>query len=110
MPVEWQTVTLGEIAKKDPYSFVDGPFGSNLPASCYLDSGVPVIRGSNLSLGTVRFVDDSFVFVSRETADRLQRSTCGQLDIIFTKKGTLGQTAIIPENDRYADIFSQGTR
>ncbi|WP_013320835.1 restriction endonuclease subunit S [Gloeothece verrucosa] len=98
---KWQVVTLEDIAQKDGHGFVDGPFGSNLPASEYVPFGIPVIRGTNLSLGTTRFKDDEFVFVSEETAKRLERSLCEPGDIIFTKKGTLGQTAIIPFNHKY---------
>ena len=34
---EWNQMTLGSIATKDGYGLVDGPFGSNLPASCYTE-------------------------------------------------------------------------
>jgi type I restriction enzyme S subunit len=72
-----------------------------LPASAYVSSGVPVIRGSNLSLGNVSFKGDEFVYVSEETAKRLERSLCEPEDIIFTKKGTLGQTGFVPTTHRY---------
>ena len=36
------------------------------------------------------------MFVSDATVDRLNRSTCIPRDIIFTKKGTLGQVGIVP--------------
>jgi type I restriction enzyme S subunit len=101
LPNEWRMATLAEIARQDGYGLVDGPFGSNLPASTYVPSGIPVIRGSNLSLGNTRFRDDEFVFVSDETAKRLSRSLCSINDIIFTKKGTLGQIGIIPTQSRY---------
>ncbi|TQE99238.1 MAG: restriction endonuclease subunit S [Spiribacter salinus] len=94
----WFRTTLGSIATKDGYGLVDGPFGSNLPASYYTDSGVPVIRGSNLSRGVVRFKADNFVFVSKETAQKLKRSLCKANDIVFTKKGSLGQTGLVPED------------
>lgn len=110
MADDWKTTTLGEIAEGSPHAFVDGPFGSNLPASCYVPKGVPVIRGSNLSLGTVRFSAEEFVHVSNETADRLQRSTCKPLDIIFTKKGTLGQTGFIPDDGRHARYLLSGNQ
>ena len=97
----WQQTTLGAIADKNGYGLVDGPFGSNLPASSYTVVGVPVVRGSNLSLGTSRFNDSEFVFVSEETAQRLSRSLCRAGDIVFTKKGTLGQTGLVPDNGRY---------
>lgn len=100
----WKRTTLGDIAKQE-YGLVDGPFGSNLPASSYTDRGVPVIRGSNLSLGQIRFWDKEFVYVSEETAQRLSRSICSPGDIIFTKKGTLGQTGIIPQNYKYSKFL-----
>ncbi|MCX6842660.1 MAG: restriction endonuclease subunit S [candidate division WOR-3 bacterium] len=91
---------MGRIALGEG-GLVDGPFGSNLPASLYTADGVPVVRGSNLSLGNRRFVDDEFVFVSAETAVRLARSVCVPDDIVFTKKGTLGQTGIVPRRCRH---------
>lgn len=99
-PRGWSATTLGAIASSY-HGLVDGPFGSNLPASDYTSQGVPVIRGSNLSLGTYRFHDDGFVWVSEETATRLSRSICRPGDIIFTKKGTLGQTGHIPRSARF---------
>jgi type I restriction enzyme S subunit len=101
MASEWHQTTLGSIATKDGYGLVDGPFGSNLPSSLYTKDGVPVIRGSNLTLGTGRFRAEEFVFVSSDTAKRLARSLCRPLDIVFTKKGTLGQTGLVPEGDKH---------
>ena len=98
---DWKLTTLGEIANKDGYGLVDGPFGSNLPASEYNIDGIPVIRGSNLSLGNERFKDEEFVFVSEEMAQKLSRSLCTSEDIIFTKKGTLGQVGYIPVGHKY---------
>jgi type I restriction enzyme, S subunit len=97
----WVDTTLGAIADKEGYGLVDGPFGSNLPASDYVVAGIPVIRGSNLALGTCRFDDSDFVFVSPETAQRLCRSLCYSGDIVFTKKGTLGQTGLVPHHPQY---------
>ena len=104
MAGEWTQTTLGSIACTKGYGLVDGPFGSNLPASCYTDEGIPVIRGSNLTLGISRFRAHEFVFVSRDTAKRLERSLCRPLDIVFTKKGTLGQTGLVPEGGTY-DLY-----
>jgi len=101
----WVDSTLGAIADEEGYGLVDGPFGSNLPASDYVESGIPVIRGSNLSLGTCRFNDSDFVFVSPKTAKRLSRSLCYTGDIIFTKKGTLGQTGFVPLHPHHCQFL-----
>ncbi|MFY3324825.1 restriction endonuclease subunit S [Vibrio fluvialis] len=100
MGSDWVQTTLGEIALgKD--GAVDGPFGSNLPASAYTETGYPIIRGSNLSVGLDEFKDNEFVYVPEEVFQRLSRSECLAGDIIFTKKGTLGQTGLIGSYHRY---------
>ena len=96
MSADWPLMTLDEIAV--PRGAVDGPFGSNLKASCYVASGIPVIRGSNLAVGLERFKSHEFVYVGEDTLERLNRSECRPNDIIFTKKGTLGQTGFVPDD------------
>ncbi|MFA0524144.1 restriction endonuclease subunit S [Vibrio sp. 10N.222.52.C3] len=100
MGSEWVATTLGDIALGRDGA-VDGPFGSNLPASCYQDVGIPVVRGSNLSVGLGEFKDDGFVYVSDSTFDKLSRSECKAGDIVFTKKGTLGQTGLITSEHKF---------
>lgn len=97
------SVRLGEIRAPGDYTFVGGPFGSDLTAKDYISApGVPVIRGVNLGGTESRFVDDHFVFVSDEKADQLSRNLAFPGDLVFTQRGTLGQVAIIPRDTRYA--------
>ena len=110
MKDRWQNTTLGAIARDGVRGIVDGPFGSNLPASLYLPDGIPLIRGSNLSLGKEKFQDGGYVFVSEETAQSLARSLCEPDDIIFTKKGTLGQTGIVPHTSKYKRFLLSGNQ
>ncbi|EIF8947450.1 restriction endonuclease subunit S [Vibrio cholerae] len=100
MGTEWSETTLGDIALGTDGA-VDGPFGSNLPASAYTENGYPIIRGSNLSVGLDDFKDHEFVYVPEEVFQRLSRSECKAGDIIFTKKGTLGQTGLIRSEHRF---------
>ena len=90
MASEWRDAKLEETAEPGKHGFVDGPFGSNLPASCYTPAGVPVIRGSNLSLGTTRFCDSEFVFVS---SDR---------QIVFGEAAVVHSTSFSPRRVRSA--------
>ena len=100
MGSKWKQTTLGDLALGFDGA-VDGPFGSNLPASAYTESGYPIIRGSNLSIGLDDFKDSDFVFVPEHIFKKLSRSECRAGDIIFTKKGTLGQTGIISTTHRF---------
>lgn len=97
----YMETTLSDIADGCKYGFVDGPFGSNLPSSCYKHKGIPVIRGCNLSIGKFRYIDQGYCFVDNIVLNKLSRSTARKFDIIFTKKGTIGQIGIIPKNALY---------
>ncbi len=109
LPKGWRWVTLSDIAAKN-YGLIDGPFGSNLPASEYIGYGIPVIRGSNLTSGDGFFNSDEFVYISPETAQRLSRSLAYPDDIIFTKKGTLGQTGFVPHDPRFEKYLTSSNQ
>src|SRR5688572_16455006 len=94
---DWKTVKLEEIKAPKKHSLVGGPFGSNLVTRDYVDQGVPVIRGTNLS-GDFRFSLDDLVFVSEEKADKLSPNNAHPGDLVFTQRGTLGQVGVIPKD------------
>lgn len=86
-------------------ALVGGPFGSKLTTRDYVDEGVPVIRGANMSNG--RFIlEDDFVFVTDEKKRKdLQSNLARPGDLIFTQRGTLGQVAIIPHDASYGEFI-----
>lgn len=99
MGSKWAIVSIDDIKLPEKYSCVGGPFGSSLSQKHYVDSGVPVIRGTNLA-GDI-FSESGFVFVSPDKANELQRNMAFRGDIVFTQRGTLGQVALIPEDSIY---------
>lgn len=98
-------VPLAAIAA--PKGLIGGPFGSTLGKKDYVPSGIPVIRGQNLS-GAGRFNESEFVYVTREkvTAD-LARNLAQPGDLIFTQRGTLGQVGLIPSGVNDVFVISQ---
>ena len=104
-------ISVGEIAAPIKNSLVGGPFGSDLGTADYMPSGVPVIRGQNLSNG--KFVGGEFVFVSEEKADKLKSNLARPGDLVFTQRGNAvlhgGQVAIVPDQpfERYLVSQSQ---
>lgn len=72
-----------------------GPFGSRMKADLYVDAGVPVIRGNNLSQG--RRLAGEFVYISEATADALQSCNVKPGDLVFPHRGAIGEVGIIPE-------------
>ncbi len=93
----WPKVTLEEVQARRKWALNGGPFGSKLVRRDYVDSGVPVIRGLNVS-GDAKFNAREFVYVSEEKADELLPNNAHPGDVIFTQRGTLGQVGLIPKN------------
>lgn len=77
-----------------------GPFGSNIKVECFVDSGIPVLNGSNLK--GIALNDNSFRYVSIEKADSLGKANAYRGDVIITHRGTLGQIVFIPEDSKYS--------
>ena len=76
-----------------------GPFGSNIKVSCFVDSGVPVLNGSNLEGFSLS--EKAFRYVTKEKADSLNKANAHRGDIVITHRGTLGQIVFIPQDSRY---------
>lgn len=92
---EWRQVKLIEVAAKKRWALNGGPFGSKLSTKHYSESGVPVIRGTNLS-GQSKFSFNDFVYVTEEKADELRPNNANPGDLVFTQRGTIGQVGLIP--------------
>ncbi len=95
-------VTIADLAAPTSNALATGPFGSSIGTKTFRASGVPVIRGSNLStdVGT-RLVDDDLVFIDPELAEQFKRSQVIEGDLIFTCWGTINQVGLIDRSARY---------
>ena len=75
------TVALGDVA----LSLQDGPFGSNLKSSHYVDHGVRVVRLQNIGVGY--FDDRDRAFVTEEHFARLRKHECHAGDVLIATLG-----------------------
>ncbi|HEX8079957.1 MAG TPA: restriction endonuclease subunit S [Jatrophihabitans sp.] len=99
---EWSNVTVAEIASSDPHALATGPFGSAISAKNFVSDGVPVIRGSNLSLDVgVRLNDEGLAFLTAAKAAEFKRSFARKGDLVFTCWGTVGQIGLVDKRSRY---------
>lgn len=102
IPSHWNLLTVDDIKSPTRKSIISGPFGSNISAKYFVENGVPVIRGNNLSLDIqIKFKDDGFVFITDEKANELG-TWAEKDDIIFTAVGTIGQVGILVGNEKYS--------
>lgn len=94
------TTTLEKICRPEKGEIISGPFGSNISSKYFVEEGIPVIRGNNLSLSLDKFYDDGFVFITQDKADELN-CYAKKMDLIFTSAGTIGQVGLIPNITRF---------
>ena len=99
---EWKEYKISEVI--DEISM--GPFGSNIKVDNFIDSGVPVLNGSNLQ--GFKLNEDKFNYVSQEKADSLGKANAHKGDVVITHRGTLGQIVYIPKDSKYEQyVISQ---
>ena len=72
-----------------------GPFGSRMKSDAYTESGVPVIRGTNLTGGKV--LSGDWVYVSEKTADDLANCCVFPGDLVFPHRGAIGEVGLVPD-------------
>jgi type I restriction enzyme S subunit len=99
--MKWPLCKLEDVALSGKGAIVSGPFGSNIGSRFFVDEGVPVIRGNNLTFGDRPFIDDGFVFLTEDKASEFKNCVAVEGDLIFTAAGTIGQVGIIPTETRF---------
>lgn len=92
--------TIASISKK----VSDGPFGSQLKTEEYLSAGIPLFRVSDVENLLVNLAD--IVYISAEKQKQLSRSKVIPGDILITKAGRIGSSAVIPQSISEANITS----
>lgn len=107
---EWEEKKLIDSAdRKVKWSFIGGPFGSNLKSSDYVVEGVRIIQLQNI--GDAEFVNDYQIFTSEEKADELLSNNIYPGDIILSKMGDpVGRACLIPDAHKRYVMCSDGIR
>lgn len=97
LPDGWAWGRFADIGAYQKNAIVDGPFGSNLKTSDYIDdaSGVPVLTIRNIDIG---YEEDQVRYISHDKYEQLKRSEVKGGDILVAKIGaSYGKSGIYPE-------------
>jgi len=103
LPNGWAWTSLDSLGEGEN-AIVDGPFGSNLKKSDYIDdnvNGIPVLTTKNLEGD---YSDNNVRFISKNKYEELKRSKVIGGDILVAKIGSIGKTGIYPREARTAII------
>lgn len=110
IPKKWNIIDFVNIAdSSEEYSFVGGPFGSDLTSKEYTVEGVRIIQLQNIGDG--EFLNDHKIFTSGEKADALYKCNIFPGDIIIAKMADpVARACIIPNDDKRYLMASDGIR
>ena len=84
------------LQRLDFYSeVICGPFGSAITSAEYQETGIPLIRISNITTeGTID--DKGLIFLSEKKSNSLNPTQVKPDDLVISQRGTLGIPAVIP--------------
>lgn len=91
---KWESAKLVDLCK-EPDDIKCGPFGTQLKSSEYKDSGVPLWSIPHVNNHFTSFTTE---FLSQEKAKKLDGYSLLPGDIVMTRKATVGNCTIYPEN------------
>ncbi len=97
VPMAWPRTNLGELTKLYGGSIQTGPFGSQLHAADYVDSGIPVVMPKDIQ--NRRATTDSIARIRPADADRLARHKLVKGDVVFSRRGDVERHALISERE-----------
>jgi type I restriction enzyme S subunit len=97
VPKGWECIDLATLTRRFGGSIQTGPFGSQLHASDYVESGVPVVMPKDIV--NRRVSTDSVAMVGSFDADRLSRHKLQAGDIVFSRRGDVERHALITERE-----------
>jgi type I restriction enzyme, S subunit len=105
LPQSWALIELKDLVENPKKDIVDGPFGSNLKANEYTDSGVPVFKIQNIKAN--QFINKNINYIKKEKAKELHRHSFKSGDLIITKLGNpLGLCCKVPDKYNYGIIVA----
>lgn len=93
----WDELNVSDLAMQKKGSMRTGPFGSDLLHSEFSESGDVAVLGIDNAVSN-KFLWKEKRFITLEKYKTLKRYTIYPNDIIITIMGTVGRTAVIPNN------------
>ena len=97
IPKGWGLEKLREICWRSGGSVQTGPFGSQLHASDYRDSGTPIITVEHL--GDNEIIHNNLPLVGRMDYERLVRYRLETGDLVFSRVGAIDRCAYVSEEE-----------
>lgn len=104
VPEGWERMSIADYIRQGIIELQTGPFGTQLRASDYTETGTPVINVRNIGHGDLRA--EKLEFVPEAVVERLRIHILKSGDIVFGRKGAVDRHILI---DPFQDGWMQGS-
>jgi len=94
IPKSWQVRRLDTLPSSASEVVQTGPYGSKLSKSEFTNSGYKIYRQANINAGDF---DRGEQYVTGSKYDELAKYQIDSGDVLLTRMGTVGDTAVLPE-------------
>jgi type I restriction enzyme S subunit len=94
----WSRIRIADLVAAGEAEVKTGPFGTQLHASDYVESGTPVINVRNIGFGGIR--PDKLEYIDDATVKRLSSHLLQPDDIVFGRKGAVERHVLIQHGQR----------
>jgi len=108
MPEGWTESSLGQLHCEQEDCVITGPFGSNLHASDYRETGTPLILVKHVKAGGIS--GDDMPLVGKHKFPEMKRYLLKIGDIVFTRVAVVGESAYIRKRNENWMISGQMLR
>ncbi|EOX4902153.1 TPA: restriction endonuclease subunit S [Vibrio diabolicus] len=98
LPKGWDVKTLGNAINGSGF-IQTGPFGSQLHAYDYVDSGVPVVMPQDIVQGRISI--EKIAYITERKAIELSRHKLKINDVIFSRRGDLTRSSFVDVQNGY---------
>ncbi|MFH0982913.1 MAG: restriction endonuclease subunit S [Planctomycetota bacterium] len=94
LPAHWRWVSVDELGPDHLDTVQTGPFGAQLHKRDYVPEGRPVLAIGNVQWGRLDL--SQIDHVTEAKAGELCRYVLAEGDVLFTRSGTVGRSAVVP--------------
>ncbi|MCV0430713.1 restriction endonuclease subunit S [Nitrosopumilus sp.] len=109
IPSSWTEIPLQYLASSESNAFTDGPFGSNLKSSEYVDSGVLLIQLNNIGDG--KFYLKNPTYITEEKFQSLSKHNAIPGDVVVSKMADpIARACLVPDIESKYFIVSDCIR
>jgi type I restriction enzyme S subunit len=98
IPEGWVWTRVADLGQSGEDVVKTGPFGAILKSKEFVSTGIPILAVGNVQSGRLDLEDARVDHVTEKKASELSAYRTRAGDVLFTRSGTIGRSAVVPHS------------